>query len=314
MVGVYKIIINKSENKVYKYLSTETEVGKKLTRRLKNKQSFMYFKQLVEHFSKHPIIGNHIVEGKCQKKPGDYCSPIIKGPLLSNLYNLQILIKLDPKLIFSVIISIGILISNLKKFKNDKGYLLGDWTLHNLIFCIKRGCLVNIDLEGLYSYSPIGLSLSWDSGESKLGIIKKRLKSLQTGLIKYIVDKTKSSRLSFITIFNIPSNYQLIVPQLVEIPYHHLLKYVKYLDLTSNKDKSLIVNEKIGKDLLVFINFNNNNPYILITQKIAKLNFYKNSNLIHYFTINDNFNKIINHKYRLIRLTSPTRSKIINEK
>ena len=110
MVGVY--LLKKANNRVYKILNRDNEVGDKLYCRLKKSKQQKIFKHLIENMWKHYILGQHLVQGKCLGLKGDYQSPFIEGPILGNLDSLS---YLPTSIIVAIILAIQILLVNLKK-------------------------------------------------------------------------------------------------------------------------------------------------------------------------------------------------------
>ena len=300
MVGVYYITIQ--NNTVYKHLKTDNEVGDKLSRRLKKKHQVVNFKYLIETLYLDKSLGDHIVQGTCLNKKGDYKSPLIKGPRLSNFDQIK---ELPTNMLIAVVISSGILVKAITNYYRQKGYLIGDWTLHNIIFNIKTGYLVNIDLEGFYTYSPIGLNLSWNSGENNYVAIKKRLKTLQIRIIKLIVNtyKQKQNQIQnkeklstqIITLLDVPGMYQLSMPFAIMIQYPFMETYLKKISLGKNN------NEKVYQ---VFLKLNTLSP----SQLIIPINKNYNTSDYHYFY---SFSLEVTNPIRILYLTTPVRSKII---
>ena len=90
MTGVYEIVIN--GDLVLKYLRKYEEVAKEIHYSLKNNRHWVYFNNIIRHAHKKPIIGKHIckgfqldMKGYNPKSRGDYCSPLIRGQLLSSI-------------------------------------------------------------------------------------------------------------------------------------------------------------------------------------------------------------------------------------
>lgn len=265
MVGVYQI--KPHGNYIYKYLKTDNEVGEKLLKRLKKTKQLEIFKYLIENLYLNTLIGNHVVKGTCLANRGDYMSPLIIGPRLSDKHRLM---SLSNNTLVELIIAIGILTQSLTQYYVDKGYIIGDWTLHNIIFNLKTGQLVNIDLEGFYTYSPLGLDLSWNSGENKYTTIKRTLTRLQkrlvTRLYQRLKEKPPSTSTKEITLVNIPNAYQLSFPLLVTSKYPQIRKYsnpITLLDLDDNNNNN-------NNTFKVYINLTSDKPSQLVISNSDK--------------------------------------------
>jgi len=327
MVGVYHITI--SHNKVYKYLKRDNEVGDKLYNRLKKSKHVSSFKYLIEKLYLNVIIGKHIVSGICLGVRGDYVSPLIHGITLAENGKIDIL---DSTHLVELIISIGLLTKSLTQYYKIKGYIIGDWTLHNIIFSIKTGTLINIDLEGFYTYSPYGLELSWNSGENNYSVIKQRLGSLQKRLIKKIyvrytslsqpptpsrprpISITPSPSLSnpiIITVINIPDGYQISVPFRIETKYTNIsiyLQYIKPTILCNISNRSDTPNIKTYK---VFIKVNSLIPHQLIVMNTSPIKIPPQYRYLYTFYLDSDghFSPVIIH-----HMSNPLRSKLVFKK
>ena len=294
MVGVYQIVAK--GDRIYKYLRSDTEVGDKLHKRLKKQRNQIIFKKLVECLCLDKTIGNYIVPGYCLSKKGDYYSPMINGITLSEWGYLKCQ---TPELLVSLIISGSLLLQALERYYDKKGYLIGDWTLHNIIFNPETGYLVNIDLEGFYTYSPVGLNLSWDNGESDYHTIKNRIKGLQQKIIKllyqrYTKEIDKKEVLRVVTTIQIPGGYQLVFPDYIINKYSRFANYIKYIEISNE----IVTDNEIST---VLIKLDTNNPYVLIIPK-EKQYKYIHIGLRIFFTLPV--------KLPMIYKTNPLRSKL----
>ena len=157
MTGIYKIIIN--GHLVLKYLRKYEEIAKNIHYSLKNNRHWILFKNIIRFSYKKPFIGKHINKGFQLDMKGynpitraDYCSPLIKGPLISDID----IGSLNTNRSFHLLFSLQELLTNLYLYQNHQNQLTGDWTFHNLIWEDSSGLIINIDLEGFYTYSNFG--------------------------------------------------------------------------------------------------------------------------------------------------------------
>lgn len=232
MVGVYQIKVHRGI--VYKSLRTDNEVGEKLWKRLRRPKNRQFFKNLIENMSKDPILGHHVVIGKCSNQRADYHSPLIQGYGLSEIERIEN--RVTHQLV-NILISIAVLLKSLGEYQRRHGYLIGDWTLHNLIYQVGTGLILNIDLEGFYTYSPFGLSLSWNSGECRWKTVRDRLKTLQfklLGLLFQGFSEKDPSKINCLTLLDLPGQYQLVFPGKLVNYLPSLADYFSYLSLTDN--------------------------------------------------------------------------------
>lgn len=147
MTGVYKINLIRNGNLIFvqKRININNEVGQALTERLKRKKHRLFFKKCITETSKNALLGKHAVHGQLINGRGNYMSPLVKGPTLGNIERIE---TLDCHSCVALISACETLIGVLRRFHRQNGYLLGDWTLHNLVWNVDSGELVNIDLEG----------------------------------------------------------------------------------------------------------------------------------------------------------------------
>lgn len=200
MTGVYKIVIK--DGIVYKYLNKESEIGKLLNERFKHKNHLHYFNfQLVNGYNKD-YIGKHIVIGKNFRGRGDYTSPYIHGELLADINILDLPINSKIQFLYSL----HDLLISIYKYKEKFNSITGDWALHNLIWDSKSGHIVNIDLEGFYTYSKHGPRLPWVKKENTWSFIKNMINSLKFKIISYLLsDSSLLKNNNYITIVYLPT-------------------------------------------------------------------------------------------------------------
>ena len=245
MPGVYTIIFK--DKFVYKHLNSESEVANKLKKRLKKKKNQVFFNYLVHNLCKDNILGDHIVGGISLDNRGSYKSPKLEGPLLSFIFK-----KWETTTQFSIrialIYALDKLLHNLRKYINHKGYLIGDWASHNIIWESNSHELVNIDLEGFYTYSPWGPNLSWKTKENKIFFIQKEYNRLIYALLKSLSKFTvsisnKHQKIWYIHFF---SGKELILPPGFILP-SNLVKFAKLVNYTDWKGKYIYINCKDKK-------------------------------------------------------------------
>ena len=185
MVGVYYLKFTQTH--VFKHLQCNHPVGKQLCRDLKRPGKLKRFRHVIEHSSQKQNLGKHIVSGRNLTYPGDYSSPIILGMTLSQLSKVSNITwnAMDPSQIkrHQLITAIGQLQTAIRKTIQNpdlskKKFITGDWALHNLVYDEKNNNIVNVDLEGFYTYSRDGPPLSWNPKENHVPSILKNLRHL----------------------------------------------------------------------------------------------------------------------------------------
>ena len=130
------------------------------------------YKNILNNLHKIPILGKYILEPDKIKieNDGSYYSKFISNGI--RLYDIKKNTKID-----SVVLEyITEKVLELKKDLNEyviKNKLSGDWALHNLMYCIDRKKIYNVDLEGFYTYPLIH-----DNGNCNINYCNKRFDTL----------------------------------------------------------------------------------------------------------------------------------------
>lgn len=152
--------------------------------KLRKKNKFKdYYKTLVS--LKHlPYLNKYILEPKDISRNGGYKCDYIEGFNLKYIKN-QILYgnsHYQEEISSIIICKINGLLECMKMHFDRFGYIPGDWPLHNLIYDINKEKIVNVDLEGFYTYKKNNLQnnlkyLTQEFNEliNLLDINKKRL-------------------------------------------------------------------------------------------------------------------------------------------
>lgn len=222
MTGVYNLIIK--DGIIIKKLNRDSVVGNIINSSLKTPQKYIFFKSQVKSSHKKDFIGKYIVKGKPLQRRGDYYSPLLKGESLNDLdININ-----SPSELFSIIILLLLLLVSLQNYKLKYGTIEGDWALHNIIWTGNN--LINIDLEGFYTYSLVGPQLPWVKKENTLSFIKKTFLDLQ---IEILNNFTLKKKVPYFSIYQIPfkMNYQVFVPYQINQNITDLDKYLFHIDL-----------------------------------------------------------------------------------
>lgn len=181
MPGVYRLEIHSGE--IWKRLRPDHEVSQALLRSFKHRRARNRYRHIIETSHRLPHIGKHIVKGKLfPSKPfGAYRSPFLSGPTLQEASHLETSSLCER---VRCIIALSSISTALRAFVHTQGYLIGDWTLHNMIWHEGTDTIYNIDLEGFYTYGPRGLALSWEGKEANLARILCQLTQIQRRLIR----------------------------------------------------------------------------------------------------------------------------------
>lgn len=160
MPGVFDIKI--VENIVYKNLSPSHITAKQLKNDLSNETENVKYKNIIQNSCNLPIIGKYISSALNVHNDGSYEMKYIIGinlmDILNNNHSLCKTAGWDSKEV-TVNNDVAIKLYNeLICLEHDlniyskKYTLTGDWFLHNLVYDIEKNEILNIDLEGFYTY------------------------------------------------------------------------------------------------------------------------------------------------------------------
>ena len=151
--GNYNFFIFVSLNKQKVLKIPKPDVG--ISVKIKDPSNFKKYHSTLSNLNNLPFLDKHICKLIKIYKSGSYTCEYIQG------YNLFLLLKIiesnkskiDSRLKLKITGSINELIISLKKYKKEYGYITGDWSLHDLVYSTKENRIINVDLEGFYTYN-----------------------------------------------------------------------------------------------------------------------------------------------------------------
>ena len=131
MPGVYRLEIHSGQ--IWKQLRPDHEVAQALVRSFQHRRARNRYRHIIETSHRLPHIGKHIVRGKLYpSKPfGAYRSPFLSGPTLQEASHLETMSLCER---VQCLIALSSISTALRAFVHTQGYLIGDWTLHNMIW------------------------------------------------------------------------------------------------------------------------------------------------------------------------------------
>jgi|SaaInlV_150m_DNA_5_1039734.scaffolds.fasta_scaffold04140_4 hypothetical protein len=160
MPGVFNIKVQ--DNTVFKKLDSSNPVSIEIRTLLSNKDELSRYKNTLSKSYQLPIIGKYISNILLVDDDGSYEMKFIDGinlmDILSKNNPLCVTAGWDSKEIVLTKSEAVKIYSNVVSLERDlhlyskKYCLIGDWFLHNLIYDINENKIVNIDLEGFYTY------------------------------------------------------------------------------------------------------------------------------------------------------------------
>lgn len=117
---------------------------------LQDNEKRSFFSQVLEGNGLGEDLQLHVVRGFDLEGDGSYKSEFIHGFRLDLLH----IHELSKEQSHSILEAIEVFIHRIID-QDSKGNLTGDWALHNLVYSLKYGRIVNIDLEGFLFYNPL---------------------------------------------------------------------------------------------------------------------------------------------------------------
>jgi len=149
--GRFKVYLH--NNIVYKKIIQETDNKIAKTFREAIKLKFTNYKKIME--IAHKYEWNHTIPAFDIESNGNYKSVYIAGPRLDKVGSYLNKIK-NKNYAIKMASQIKKAVMKLKKSINlhsDK--ITGDWALHNLIYSVKYDKVINVDIEGFFSYQKL---------------------------------------------------------------------------------------------------------------------------------------------------------------
>lgn len=150
----FRIFIKRRD--VFKVLSLRRLFGIHLFKCLVDNDEFNTYKRILESLESLEFLGKHISKLRKVYRTGSYSGSYHAG---YNLYMLNIKeiypnkdLLTDQRIIADIKVAVVELIGALEKYQCKYQTITGDWNLQNLIYDIELKRIVNVDLEGFYSY------------------------------------------------------------------------------------------------------------------------------------------------------------------
>ena len=177
--GIFDIFTKKNNGKIIVLkkikIKGDSFYADRFIERIKDYKEYKNYYNTLMSLNKLPLLNKHTCKVKSIKRNGSYISPFIEG------YNLKILsdrikenkVILEKKENLKILYAMKEMIDSLENYQKKFGKVPGDWLLHNLIYSIKKEKIINIDLEGFYTYR--GNKIKFDG---------KKFKELKKELIK----------------------------------------------------------------------------------------------------------------------------------
>ena len=156
-----------SEKLVIKLPKGGNPHGAKFIRELRQQEALERYFQALKHASSNSLLRAHSPELIQISSRGGYVSEYIDGFNLAHLRDTLFAESSMPiEYRKSLCASLTSLLQHLRDYQKQYQHLTGDWALHNLLYSPSKKAIINVDLEGYYSYSKPSVenNLTWIEG------------------------------------------------------------------------------------------------------------------------------------------------------
>lgn len=166
-----------NKRKLLKIISAKHHYGEHLRAELKNKETFGSYEHRLLHLKNLPLISEHIVQVHKVYRSGSYLCDYHDGYNIADVEarNNNNALKKE------ILVALNNLIAELEQYEKITGEtLIGDWNLQNLLYLPKQKKILNVDLEGFFTYSSDYKAHEYKYYENHISWIKKRIKDFET--------------------------------------------------------------------------------------------------------------------------------------
>ncbi|HAJ57331.1 MAG TPA: hypothetical protein DCL35_06125 [Candidatus Omnitrophica bacterium] len=153
-----RFLVFYNKENVFKVVKFSDAYGLKLLISLLGNKEFNNYKATLKFLGSLEFLNKHIAELTDVHRAGSYGSRYINGYDLQSLSMKQRepgdsgLLK-DTEVILKIKVAVSELLDSLRSYNNKYGFLIGDWHLSNLLYEPKLKRIINVDLEGFYTYN-----------------------------------------------------------------------------------------------------------------------------------------------------------------
>ncbi|TMW70538.1 hypothetical protein [Alteribacter natronophilus] len=149
--GIFKIFISSDRKTIVKVIRKDNIFSYNMAKRISSADQYFEYSNLLKEMSKEAGLGMHVATVNKVWKSGSYTSPFLEGENLAvvMIQEERGRYHQDPIILINAIERFLI---NIKKVSSTHVSFGGDWMLHNLVFSKERNEIINIDVEGFYTY------------------------------------------------------------------------------------------------------------------------------------------------------------------
>lgn len=169
------VVRSEVQHLVVKIPRADNQYGSIFLKRIRDSTERQRYERVIRSLQNHPTFGSHCPKLIDIRDDGGYTSEFVEGHNLADLQN-QMFLVLEPEQRTHLRRALERLAANLEKHLSTDSDVGGDWSLHNLIYSPTRDELINVDLEGFYTFS---MKTHRAEIASSLGTIKEVLEYLR---------------------------------------------------------------------------------------------------------------------------------------
>jgi hypothetical protein len=177
--GIFYVCVagGEGEKQVVKIPHLCSTYSRAFYRTLRKEAAFHDYCHTLLSLSRDPLWAAHFPYVSAIRRDGGYTSSYVPGHNLIQIKDAVRHARLLPDGVepSDVIAAIDQLLNRLQTFMVKKGTLYGDWLLYNLIYDDQRRVIVNVDLEGLYSYQHPQFEANLEYIQSRFNYLKTLL-------------------------------------------------------------------------------------------------------------------------------------------
>jgi 2-polyprenyl-3-methyl-5-hydroxy-6-metoxy-1,4-benzoquinol methylase len=115
------------------------------------------YETVIKNLPSDRWLGKHCAKVTAFRKNGGYHSEYVKGDNLAQLRDEMLETRsLGTEYLVNLKEALKSLLIDLHGYVSEHGQLIGDWPLHNLIYCADQRRIINVDSEGFFTYDGSG--------------------------------------------------------------------------------------------------------------------------------------------------------------
>ena len=157
------------EGRIIKLPHGSNDFSYDLIKKLRRPSEFKNYQETITSIKQNRLLRNHCPDVYRFRPDGGYVSEYIEGINLARLRDELFKPGLATNSIKRGLVSaLEELRQDLACFHSENGHLVGDWPLHNLVFSEAKRAIINVDLEGFFTYQNGEMEAHFPFVESNL--------------------------------------------------------------------------------------------------------------------------------------------------